>query len=172
MIHLCLWLPQIVICAVLFCCVNTRLSCQQVCRFVMQSWWRGNTAYRSQLFGETSAQTAILLSLPASLLLLSLPRHFPQIRWCDARSEPFLLPSSPVVPPARTPTQASHHSKRSGMWPCMSYTRLICFLMGNVLFSRSRREQRFKRWSEIRFSFFSVFPLLTEEYSVFTLPTF
>lgn len=44
--------------------------------------------------------------------------------------------------------------------------------MGNVLFSRSRGGDRFKSWSEITFSFFSLFPLLTETDGVFTLPTF
>lgn len=92
-----------------------------------------------------------------------LPRHFPQIRWCGAHSESFLLLSSPVIPPNWTPTQPSHRSERSGMWPCMSYMRLICLLTGNVLFSRSQGEERFKRRSEIRFSFVSIFPLLTEE---------
>lgn len=138
----------------------------------MQSRWHGNTTYRRQLLREMLAQTVILLSLAASLLLLSPPPHSPQIRWYDARTEPFLPSSPPSSLRRRTPTQSSRQCEKTGMWPCMSYTRLICRLMGNVLFSRSRRGDRFKSWSEITFSFFSLFPLLTEKQGVFTLPTY
>lgn len=138
----------------------------------MQSRWHENTTYRRQLFRDILAQTAILLSFPASLLLLSPPPpHTPH------KSDDMLHTLSPSsrLPLSslhrQTPTQRSRHCGSTGMWPCMSYRRLICHLMGNVLFSRSRRGDRFKSWSEITFSFFSLFPPLTEEHGVFTLPT-
>lgn len=91
----------------------------------------------------------------------------------DMMHEPipsFHLPMSSLC--RWTPTQPSQHCKTTRMWPCMSYMRLICCLMGNMLFSRSCRGHRFKRSSELTFSFFSLFPLLTEKHSLFTLPTY
>lgn len=90
---------------------------------------------------DVSPDTDIAFTPGIFIITLS-PSHTPQqIKWYDACAKPF-FPSSPVIPPRWTPTQASRQCKRTGMWPCMCYTRLICSLMGNVLLSRSWRGGR------------------------------
>lgn len=107
-----------------------------------------------------------IIALSLSLSSPRLPTN--QMTWCTHWALPPVSPYHPSC--RRTPTQTSRHCERTEM--CMSYTRLICRLMGNVLFSRSHRGDRFKSWREITCSFFSLFPLLKEEHCVFTLPTY
>lgn len=60
--------------------------CQQLCRFVMQSRCHGNTTSRKE---ARCWLTRWYCFHSQHLYYGSLPRHFPQIRWCDARSEPI-----------------------------------------------------------------------------------
>ena len=95
------------VCSSAYVSTSLQLLYQQLCSLVMKSRWHRNTTYRRQLFREMLAQKLILLSLPASLLLL-FPPLFPtnQMIWCMHRALPpvFLCHPSPARLPHRLPS--------------------------------------------------------------------